>query len=822
MPTIGYNYQVIQPQYRADLQNVDLIAKVLMHKQREFDVAYQGVRDLQKQSLGINFINKKEQGRIDAFNEKVNKYFADGEFGDLSDMKTAQKYYSLFDEIGNDTTLISKYRQDATYQDQIRAVEYKRMSKDPAKAGFGAINYDNFMARVSEYSKMDLDSPDAQGYVLRPYTDYVDVNKELGERMKQVPIKKFSVPSVENGYLVTKQYEGRDPDAVKAVTEEYMATRGITQMREQAEYTARRAMADPRFQETIYNDHVTYNTNAQASIRKELDKLQEEIPKLTDPNQIKEYSQRQAKLESDLSSLTLDLKNPEDYFARDQDAIINDITQITIQDAILSSTQSYGGYSVSTKVEPDRTFLELEKMRQRATEFNIVEGRKNRELEQDAAIQSAKLAADGSTATTATGTSDGMTPRDPGLSYISVSDPTHISYVSTIKDAEGTLTKLYAQQANFLEQGLSHGDTKLSGEDTGLSLLIDPKMLDNNPYYAESPYLRAYKVALDELYTKNPTLADYIGKRPKDNTGWDRLKEANRILTSRVKQIMEKPANREEAQFANHLQDVNANVLSLQEFMIEANASGDPESYIANKQNVKIYSNAVYDFDLPENPTKAQKQKVNEMETLFRPSFENYLDVPAAEYNSGSTRLTSEEWNAQFVDSNRVRNLPFGQVRKVETGVDGTLKVFFKPEAFQSVVNGDTKDLTKSGVLSNDDAYFMVKMDNKYVRVSKSDIQAKGYLEMKDPKFNRLNWSNQMGFTVGAKPQKRWDFSADNQSVPFETRRSTLNNHVQVSIMGGPWVDYETSDLTAVITMVRQQISSATVDEMTSNNASRN
>jgi len=88
MPTIGYGYnEVIKPNYQANLQNTDLIAKVLLNKQSEFNNAYAGMKDLQQQALGISFLNKKEQGKIDSFNKEVNDAFAAGEFGDLSQGK---------------------------------------------------------------------------------------------------------------------------------------------------------------------------------------------------------------------------------------------------------------------------------------------------------------------------------------------------------------------------------------------------------------------------------------------------------------------------------------------------------------------------------------------------------------------------------------------------------------------------------------------------------------------------------------------------------------------------------------------------------------
>jgi hypothetical protein len=811
MPVFGYGSVAREPKYITNLQNVDLIAKVLLSKQQEYNTAYQGLQDQQKTALGINFVNKKEQGKIDAFNQKVAKTFEAGEFGDLSDPKTAEKYYALFDEIGRDATLISRYKQDAGYQEQLRAVEEKRQSKDPAKAGFGAINYDNYLSRLQEYSEMDLDSPEAKGYTLRGYTDYVDMSKELGDQMKNIPIKKFSTVELQNGRMITRQYVGRGEEAVSAATQEYMSSRGAAQLREQAEYTFRKAKGDPGFQQAIYNDHVQYNQRAQQQISSELDKTSEDLKRATDPNQIQELSGAQARLESELGKLQTNLLSADDFFSRDQDAIINDLTSIAAQDMVVNTSTAYGKYSVSEKVEPDRAYLEIAKMQQHAQEFQISTDLKERELLLRAEIagnndENAKariamgLGAKGAGAQgTATVPGSSVQP-----SYFSDSDKTHVDFGATYEAMQSTVGKLYAKQTNILETGITNGDHPVPAENVALQLAIDPNSMNANEFYNESPYLAAFKFAWDEEHRSGSALSDYLGKTPTDNYGWDRLKEATTKIKTRVNQMMTSPKNKEEAKFANDLQDVNANLLSVTEFMEEANKSGDPAKYVKEAANIKMYSNAAYDFELPADATKEQKQRVNNFHSLFKPSFTNWMG------------------GVDEAKGTQIKYPNFDQIARIETGPDGTLKIFPKPSAYEVVTKGSGEDkeviADKSGFLATADGYILAKKKTdkgyEYVRQDVKDIKTRGYFELKDPNFNKMNWGNQLGYTVGSKPQQRWDASSDGVSVPFKTRRSTITNQVEAQVNGGEWIPFATTDVTAVIAEVRKAISSRPFAEL--------
>lgn len=815
MPTIGYGYEVITPEYQVNLQNVDLITKVLLSKQKEYDTAYMALKANQKEALGIQFLNKNEQKKIDAFNTKISDAFSSGEFGDLSNSRVSDKYFALFDEIGKDRTLMSRYRQDSEYQKQLRSIEAKRNSKDPAKAGFGSINYAVFMNDLNEYANLDLNSPDAEGFVLRPYVDYVDIHAELADRMRDIPIQKFTLPTYDNGRIIYKTYTGRDPAAVKASSEEYMASRGAEQLRVQAAYAFLKAKDNPEFQAAIYNDHVGYNTAQQTALQGMLDKTMEDLKAAKDPDKIKELSGQQARIEAELGKAKTNLKSADQFFNRDKNDIINDLTSITLQDIVTSAETSYGGYAISYKVEPDRAFMEVAKMNQAAEQFKLKMKLEYDKLAND--LEKERIKEGKSSSTSGSSSTDGNVI--PGTStlaadaikptYFSVTDPTHINFVSTVEDITASTQKLYALKTNVFKDGASHGDNKYSPENTTFEMLINPKWFDSSEYYADSPYVKAFKMAWDELFKTEPALAEYLGKRPTDAQGWDRLREAGQKITARVDQIMSQPKDRNEAEFMNQLQDINANLLSLEEFMSEANKSGDPAEFIKSKQNIKIYANAVYDFEYPETASKEQKARIADIENVFRPIFENNLDNPYAVKDDSSVKIGGKTVAEMYHNPNRVRHIPFGQISKVETGPDGTLKVFPKVDAFTTVTKGDEEDPIKSGVFNSDDKYLMIRDGNTYKQVPVTEIKAKGYFEMKAPEFNRLNWTNQLGITVGSKPQTRWDASSDGVSVPFDVRRNSVNNKIEVSIAGSKnWKEYPSADVSYVIKEVRKLISS--------------
>jgi len=104
--------------------NTELEFKVLAHRQGQYDAAYAGLQQLRKDALSIQFINKKEQGKIDSFNSKIAEQYHNlqGEMGDLSNAGIAASYSNLFNEIGQDRQLIARYHKDKELATQLQDV----------------------------------------------------------------------------------------------------------------------------------------------------------------------------------------------------------------------------------------------------------------------------------------------------------------------------------------------------------------------------------------------------------------------------------------------------------------------------------------------------------------------------------------------------------------------------------------------------------------------------------------------------------------------------------------------------------------------------
>jgi hypothetical protein len=806
MPTIGYGYEVIRPDYKPDLVNVDLVAKVLMTKQAQYNDSYAKLSSLQSQALGIRFLNKYEQRKIDNFNNELSKNLS-GDLGDLSDSANLSKYYSMFDVLTKDKNLIGRYRQDAKYQEELSAVEAKRMAKDPKKAGFHPINYGNYMARLEDYIGADLDSPQNSGLTVGPYTDYVDYHSEISKLMKSVPIKKFSQSRVENGYLITDHYEGRDPNETKAVVADFMAGPGAMQAREEAEFTFRRAKGDPIFQQTLYSDYTSQISQREKELSDRIDSIDKELTAATNPDKVQALAGEKARLEGSLSETRLAFKSPDDFFARPQDEIVDDLTSVFLQDKIITQSAAHGGYAKTTKVEPDRTFIEMQKLGMRVHEHN-----------DEMQLEYAKLAGKDSDGQT-TSMDGKQVAIMSGMSYISGNDPEHIDFGSVYDSAKGSLEKLYSQQVDILKDGITDGNQKWDGERTGLELLLKPNYLDNNPHYGGSPYLRAFKVALDEAAVSRPDLYELVGgKRPETDADWNRLKELNGIVSSRVNQMMNSPKTREEAQYNNHLQDVKANLESMNDFLRQANESGDPVAFVKDHPRIARYGNAVYQFELPKDIDKNTKQAAARTMSQFQASFDTAMNHGFDITGKASNQVSIGTFNKVFESPNRIRQINPDEISQIKVSDNGKVKVFFKDTAFQeyqvTTEDGKITDEKRSGMFFDGERYVTLVENGKVKKVTATDIKAKGYLEYVDPNYNKFNWSNQLGLSASAKPQKRWDVSADGQSVAFEIRKNTVTGNIDLSINGGAFYPTNLSDPDAVIAQARASIAGRNADEL--------
>lgn len=799
--------ELIVPTYQAVTPNTELVARVLMHKQQEYDTVFSNLSNLRDQSLGIRFLNSKEQKKIDAFNTQLQSKLSGGDLGDLSDGKVAAGYYSMFDTLTKDNKLISRFRADAKYQEEMLRVEQKRASKDPTKAGFHPVNYQNYMARLDDYINSDLDTEEGAAVTVSPYVDYVNYGKEIGALMKQVPIKKFSSSRAENGYIIKDNYEGRDPQEVKAVVSDFMSGPGAAQAREEAEFAFRKAKGNPFFQQTVYDDYTNNKMAAQKSLSSRLASLDEEL-KHAPASKAAEIAGEKARVESELSEVKASIIAPDQFFARGQDDIINDITGVYLQDKIATFSDANGGYAKTTTVAPDRTFLEMQKMGMRVQEFNA-----KMDLERD------KLDFDMAKEANKSGKTTRADALASGYSYVSPNDPDHVDLGSVYSSVQESLKKLYSQELDIFSYGTSHGNQKWSGENTGLELLINPKALDGNPYYGGSPYLRAWKVALDEQAVERPDLYEMVGNgRPQTNEDWNRLKELNSKVSSRVRQIMTNPRTKEEAQYANHLQDVTANKQAVDDFLRQANESGDPEAYVKDHPMIARYGNTVFQFEVPKDLSKDSKARLANQMTLFQESFDKAFNQPYDVTGPNSIATTASTYNETFYSPDRVKQLQPDEVSQIKVSDTGKIKVYFKENAFSEYtakVDGeDATDAKKSGMFFGDDRYVTVLRNGKPVKITAAEIKQKGYLEYDDPSFNRFNWSNQLGLAASAKPQRRFETSSDGQQVTFEIRKNTVTGNIDLSVNGGKFVPTNTSDPDLVIKQARQTISARTSEEL--------
>ena len=831
--TIGYGFeQPIVSNVQPFLYNTDLIAKVAFNKQQQYDTAFQGLQNLKKQALDISFINKKEQGKIDSFNDEIAKVFnsKNGEFGDLSKGSVVEQYTKLFEKIGNDPSLIQRYKKDREIVSKMQRVEEKRSAKDPAKAGYSNINYQNYLARVKEYSDLDLDKSENKDYQVKPYTDYVDYNKEISDRIKrEVPIEKFSQDRNVNGYIVTDTWVGRDPNKVRRLVEDYMRGEAGTQLREEAEYMWRNYKDNPQAWGAVYNDHMTYTQNQKRIIDSQLD---EQRAKLKNRNLSTEERNQiagdVAALERKSGELEVSLKSPDDYFRRDKDTVIGDIANVYTYDKISAISNSSGGYAKSTTMKPDQTFLTFQRMKQQAEQFNA----KMRQdmsiavMKEQGANERAMLSAQGKNKSD--GGQDNNSPNSGGVDSsgrtiplssagmsVSNSEPIELKWGSNMEEVQDAVTKSYTKMQNIFEEGTWHGNQTISGELNAFKFVQDKNYLNGNVYYKDNAYLQAAKYALDEIYKKRPDLTKYIGMKPAqtDNEGWNGQKEIIRYIRDRVKNIISNPSNPEEHDFANSVQEAAANKIALTNFMERAKQSGDPIQFFKNNSSIITFPNARYDFDPAKGTDKNTRESIAQNLNNIHGSLESNIN-----------RNYQDELNAV----GQIKNIPKEYISSAEIGENGKVQIYFKPEIFDAKItkiigeDGEEKVPSEaSGPFSQSNRFIFVydpKAPNGHRRVSVDEIKQKGYLEYDEPRFNKVNMFAQLGVSVDSNPQTYWDSANDGtgkaHSVPFKIRKSTVHNKIEAQVGNGEWVNLNTSNAQEAINVVRQQIRSTSFENI--------
>ena len=556
MVVSNYTPGVIVPRNSPYQRNYDLIANVMAHKQTSHDLAHAGLQKLRKDALNIRFLNKGNQAKIDAFNQKITTTFNNvKDFGDLSNNNLTARYVDMFNEIAKDTELISAYKKDQKIQKDLIAVEEKKNSKDPIKAGFHPINYANYLNRLDKYINADLSKEEVE---VKPYSNYIDVNKLVRDGIKTIPIKKFSRDVVmPNGYIKRHTYTGRDPAAVQSMVSGIMENGAAAQIREQAEYYYNNSVNDQADLERLHQAHT--NT-IQAGINSIQSKLDEEKAGMANlkGQELVAAANRVADLESRMANYRGQLSTFNDFVNRNDDEIINDVYSMELSSNIKNYTNTYGSYAESIEIKSDPTRLRVMEFNQRVKEFEINTGFKQQKLALD--IAKAQSDGTGSTMTEAT-----------AMETIGTNNPSQIDVVTTMDTINKGFANMQAMEYNPFQ---TTPDGKIQIDANFAQL---PEVLWNTGEmpsgYGLNPHVKAYQ---------------YLLERARRN-GMDKG-AAQRYAHANVERIFKAPENAREVSMFNELQDIKANKGSLGNLLKKANESGNPKKFLENSKLIWLFN----------------------------------------------------------------------------------------------------------------------------------------------------------------------------------------------------------------------------------------
>ena len=725
--------------------NFELIANVLGGKQSQFNQAYEGLNNLRRQSLSIQFLNKSAQSKVDQYNEQVGKFFQETqELGDLSNPKIARQYANLFQGIASDRELISAYHKDRKIQAELKAVEDMKTSSDPAKAGFHPINYAVYLNHIQEY--MDTDYTKA-GEV-SSYVPYVDINKEMAVLMREIPIEK-SRDTIRDGQggMVVIDRTGRNPMRVQAKAVEYLQSKGYPQLRQQAEYYFNTTIRDEDDRLNLYSEYSRHIDNQLALAEQQKTSLQGQIPNLKDQELLR-ASQELAELDSRMSQLRSQQMSPEEYLSLDKDNMIDHMVQIQMGESIGAYTNTYGGYAESKTYEPDRVTLELMKLQQDQVQFEAnyeLELRKEERLSKEAEAK------------TSTQVTNGQIP--PSLTQSAVNDPTTVDMGSLMATLNGSHQDIQKSLANPLV-GI-YGEMvvpKLDGMWQGDSI---PAGFENNFY------MQALQIAMDDARKNGMTKQAGLQYAQR---------EAERILKS--------PRNAREVQVYNAYTDAKANQEALAEFIKQARESGNPTQYLKDRNMVFAFQYGRTIVDPALWNTTDQKAAAANYRNYVWNQVKNNIGFKAPDNN-----------RREFSNMNYVSDLPIDMIESIETRANGNVTLTFKPEAF-----AESTDNKPAGPLN--DAYVSIRSKDGLYEPQKFDGRS---LTVTVPQMATTDFSKNLGIYIYQQPQTRYAINKDNQPVPFDIYRNTAGM-LEYRVNGGKWVETKYTTPEGLIDLIRSHI----------------
>lgn len=545
----AYTPQVVTSRAKPFEYNFELITNVLAARQASYNKAFEGIKNLRKQALSIRFLNESAQSEIDQKNNQINDYFnsLNNEFGDLAEPQVAQRYTELFKSIASDRDLINQYQKDLKVQSDISTVEAMRKSSDPAKAGFHPMNYENFLMGIQKYTKSDFRTekvdPD-------PYVPYLDMNKELAVLMRGIPITKTKKDVLSpEGYITTITQEGRDPAAVQQVTQEYIQSKGLPQLREQAKYYYRHTIQDD-------DDKLYLMSQYNGMLAKQIETL-ETAKKSATPEQIPLFDQK-------ISELRMRSYTPEEYLGLEESDFVDHLTTLQTYESISNYAQSYGKQAISEEIRPDTYRMHLQELKQKAAEQGQID-------------PSQPLGA---------GISQEFDDAQLGVSLKGVQD----TFTAIGKSIDTQLSNEYASPA-YNNAFLAYVNSNIEPESFIPEGKEEPMNLTNTLYF------RAFKMAHDELMrSPNP---------PQGQAAVDAAKKE-------VERMLQEPSNKDEAALHEEMVLLRRRRESIGRLMQQAAASGNIRKYLQDENLTKFFNYTRATVDPSAYTSAAKKAEASE------------------------------------------------------------------------------------------------------------------------------------------------------------------------------------------------------------------
>lgn len=365
--------QPIQSRRELPNYNWNLLEKVLETKQNKFNQNLQALQSQKNTALNIQFINKERQGEVDKLNQDLQDKFngTKGEFGDLSDNKNYNSYLSWFDNFSKNTDLISAYKVDKKWQDDMNRVGALKNSKDPVKAGYSAVNEAVFNHRLNEYAN----SGKGKTPEFRGYTNYSDTVAEATKIYKSMPAKKWKEDVVlGNGRVMTMERNGYTQEEVKALMGS-MSGGMQEQFKVEAEYNMLQNKNNPDYRNNLHDQYVQKFTQQRNSIDNKLNEAKQRLALSTDDNEKAQFNQAVEAYTAQITDLNLDAKS-KDWFATASDnSILNIQTQLHIDDKLNGIAKGLSTPTSKT-VKIDQAYFADMNLAQRANQFNATLGYK--------------------------------------------------------------------------------------------------------------------------------------------------------------------------------------------------------------------------------------------------------------------------------------------------------------------------------------------------------------------------------------------------------------------------------------------------------------